>query len=300
MAIRAAPKKQPSAKQTEISKTANDAFWAALHGNHYDDIPRVKELLQQAYLTDPFDATTTAHLGFLHVWRVSERDRMPELKATVTDDLILSQAYFAEAVEMTQDPRYIGFLAGMELAIGSTHKDQRMLRTGYFRMEQAVKDFPEFNLFSRGYSKSQFPKDSDFFKRGLEDMWVNIENCFVGKLDRKDPDYTPFMSQMTTVGPKRVCWNSWMVPHNHEGFALNLGDMLVKAGDTKAAKRMYENAKLSETYEKWPYKDLLEQRLEKLDENVEVFRRPIDQQPKDRKLMFASGASCSGCHSTLE
>lgn len=296
MAINAAPKKKAATVQSEQSLKANGLFWEALHQGRYEQLGEVKELLQRAYLADPFDAVTTAHLGFLHIWRVSERARLSEPKASVTDELLLSQRYFAEAVEMTGDPRFLGFLAGSELANGSIHKDERLLRQGFFRMKDAVKQYPEFNLFARGYSASQFAYDSERFKNGLADMWSNIDFCFDGQLDKQNPDYTPFMSQETTVGTKRVCWNGWIAPHNHEGFALNLGDMLTKAGEVQAARRMYENAKLSKTYADWPYRDVLEQRLAHLEENVEVFRRPLDQQPKEQRLMFGSHFSCGGCH----
>jgi len=37
--------------------------------------------------------------------------------------------------------------------------------------------------------------------------------------------------------------------------------MLLKAGDSKTAEKIYANAKLSKTYEQWPYKNVLEKRL---------------------------------------
>ncbi len=296
IAIGAAKPKKANPVQSEQSKAANDFFWVALHGGKYEALPEVIETLQRAYLADPFDAITTAHLGFAHIWAAAERTRLEPIPATVTDHLLLSQRYFAEAVEMTGDPRFVGFLAGAELANGSIHKDERLLRQGYFRMKDAVAAYPEFNLFSRGYSASSAAVDSERFKQGLEDMWSNVAFCFGDEVHRDNPDYTKVMSSETQVGPKRVCWNGWIAPHNHEGFALNLGDMLVKAGDLKAARRMYENAKLSKTYAQWPYRDLLEQRLAQLDENAVLFRKPTDEVPKERRMMFSSGANCSGCH----
>lgn len=296
MAINAAPKKKANPVQSAFSKKANDAFWAALHGGHYADIPRVKELLQRAYMEDPFDAVTTAHLGFLHVWKISERGRLEQVQASITDEMLLSQRYFHEAVEMTDDPRFMGFLAGAELANGTIHKDEKLIRQGYFRMKDAVERFPEFNLFARGYGGSAQPVDSERFKKGLEDMWANVEFCFGERVKRDDPDYAPVMHEETTVGPKRVCWNGWIAPHNHEGFALNLGDYLVRAGDKKAAKRMYENAKLSKTYGDWPYREVLEKRLEQLDENAVLWSKPSAEWPKDRQVMFGSTFSCGGCH----
>lgn len=300
IAISAAPPKKASPAQSPQSKEANDAFWSALHAGAYDQIPAVKEQLQRAYLADPFDAVTTAHLGFLHLWRIAERERLEQPQASLTDDMLLSERYFREAVEMTHDPRYLGFLAGTELANGTIHKDERVLRTGFFRMNDAVAAFPQFNLFSRGYGRSGFAYDSERYKQGVEDMWTNIESCFGSKLDRTNPDYTPFMVQETTEGEKRVCWNGWIAPHNHEGFALNLGDMLVKQGDVKAARRMYENAKLSKTYAKWPYRDTLEQRIADAEANVEYFRLPADKQPKGHRMMFNSQMNCSGCHADAQ
>ena len=296
IAINAAPKKKPTLVQSDHSKLVNDVFWAALHGGQYDQLPSVLEQLTQAYLADPNDAITTAHLGFAYIWQISERARSAEKRATITADLVLSERFFAEAVEMTGDPRFAGFLAGAQMAVGTVHKDERKLREGFFRMKDAVAAFPEFNLFARGYSGAGQPIDSDRFKQGLNDMWANMDFCFGRSLPHDNPDYTPVMSMQTEVGPKRVCWNGWIAPHNHEGFALNLGDMLTKAGETRAARVMYNNAKLSPTYDQWPYRAVLEKRLEQLDENVGLFRQKPDEIPADRRMMNASGFSCGACH----
>ncbi|MFT3835686.1 MAG: hypothetical protein QM723_01645 [Myxococcaceae bacterium] len=296
MAINAAPKKQANPVQSDFSLQANEHFWAALHGGRYEELPDVIEHLQRAYVTDPTDAKSAAHLGFAHIWRVSERARSTERRAVITQDLVLSEYYFHDAVEMTQDPRFEGFLAGSQLAVGTVFKSERKVREGYFRMKDAVSRFPEFNLFARSYSAVTQPVDSERFKQGLADFWANIDYCLDGKLDHAHPDYAPLMSLATTTGPKRVCWNGWIAPHNHEGFALAFGDLLVKAGQLEQAKVMYANAKLSSTYALWPFREVLEKRLEQIDENAQLFRQPEDQIPVERKTMFASTMNCVGCH----
>jgi hypothetical protein len=55
----------------------------------------------------------------------------------------------------------------------------------------------------------------------------------------------------TQTGKKRPCSNSWIAPHNFEGFFLNMGGMIVKQGDTATARRVYANARLSKTYDAW-------------------------------------------------
>ena len=82
-----------------------------------------------------------------------------------------------------------------------------------------------------------------------------------------------YMRLETKEGPRRVCWNSWIAPHNFEGFFLNFGDMLVKAGQPELAVSMYRNAQLAREYATWPYKAVLEARIRDAAKNVEAFRR---------------------------
>jgi hypothetical protein len=62
-------------------------------------------------------------------------------------------------------------------------------------------------------------------------QWHTLDKCIEGKIDRANPDYSPYMAKETTEGKKRACWNSWITPHNLEGFFVNMGDMLVKSGN---------------------------------------------------------------------
>jgi len=115
------------------------------------------------------------------------------------------------------------------------------------------------------------------------------------RIDRANPDYARYMRLETKDGPKRVCWNSWIAPHNFEGFFLNLGDMLVKAGEPDRAVIMYRNAMLTPDYAQWPYKGVLEQRIAQATRNVEVFRRK--DPPRDGPaMMVRSTYACMGCH----
>ncbi len=85
-----------------------------------------------------------------------------------------------------------------------------------------------------------------------------------------------------------------------------MGDMIVKQGDPATARRVYANAKLSKTYEAWPFKRILKDRIAQADENVALFRdvlddrvaRPGKGQPVDktRTMMISSPFACTGCH----
>lgn len=143
---------------------------------------------------------------------------------------------------------------------------------------------------------SRLPFDSEHFIEALEWQWRTLDECAETKIDRKNPDFSPYLSLKTTQGRKRVCWNSWLAPHNFEGFFMNMGDMLVKAGDLETARKIYTNAKLSETYPQWKYKEELERRIAEMNLNVPAFRAEPTRMNRDRRMMFNSKISCVACH----
>jgi hypothetical protein len=295
IAVMAAPKKEASTTRSEAASKTDDLFWNTFHNGEYDKIQSTLEVLTAAYLQAPNDAKTAAHIAWLHNWRIAERARLGSPPATITDDTIVARRYFQEAVNLDpSDARYLGFLAGHTLAEGTLHKDERLKRQGYFMMLDAIKAWPEFNLFTGGYVFSRLPAESPQFREGLEWQWQTLDICIEGRLDRANPDYTHYMAKETTEGKKRVCWNSWIAPHNLEGFFLNMGDMLVKSGDWQTAQKIYANAKLSRTYATWRYRSVLEERIDRAKEHIVLFNAP-DGVPSAR-MMINSAFSCTACH----
>lgn len=243
LAVWAAPAKQPSAARTGAAVEADKLFWKTLHAGRYDRIPDVLTALKAAYLENPRDAVTAAHVGWMHTWRLGERARQAALRPDVTDDAVLARKYFEEAVRLDPgEARYLGFYAGLLMAEGTIHKDDTMIRQGFYAMKDAVRAWPEFNYFTAGYTASGQPVESERFREALEQQWLTLDVCTGQKVDRANPNYARYMSLETKEGPRRVCWNSWIAPHNFEGFFLNFGDMLVKAGQPALAVAMYRNA----------------------------------------------------------
>ena len=119
--------------------------------------------------------------------------------------------------------------------------------------------------------------------------------CVGEKVDRAAAGWAKYLKLETTTGPKRACWNSWIAPHNFEGFFLNLGDMLVKQGDAATARRVYAYAKLSKTYAQWPFRSVLEGRIAQAEENIALFRNPKPGE-RTRTMMAHSAFSCMVCH----
>lgn len=296
IAVALAPGKTADARRSELAIRADTMFWDAFHAGRYDDIPVVLDALTAAYLQNPRDAQTAAHIAFSHVWALNELARRDARSASATDGIVLSRKYFAEASRLAPaDERYKGFLAGMELAEGSVHADEQLSRRGYFDLMKAIDGWPEFNLFTAGYVLSRLPYTDEKYAQAVAYQWRNLDACAGERVDRGTARYDQYMTKETTTGVKRACWNSWIAPHNFEGFFLNMGDMLVKQGDPARARRVYANARLSKSYATWPFKTVLDDRIANADRNVELFRMAVRGE-QTRTIMIMSTFACVACH----
>jgi hypothetical protein len=295
IAVMLAPAKKATSTRSESALRADELFWRTFHGGAYDEIPRVLALLTASYLETPSDAVTAAHIAWLHNWRMAERERLSSVPATITDDVMLARRYFEEAFRLDpSDARVLAFLAGHTVAEGTLHKDERLVRRGYFMLLEAIDAWPEFSLFTAGYVMSRLPADSPRFKEGLEWQWRTLDVCVQERFDRTNPDYARYLRLETKTGPKRACWNSRIAPHNLEGFFLNMGDMLVKSGDWQSAQKIYANAKRLPDYTTWPFAGVLEARIAQAQENVAAFNGAPGAPA--RPIMINSPFACMACH----
>jgi len=298
IAEKTAPAKQPASSRSEAAVKADALFWQTLHSGRYERIQSVLEALTGAYISNPNDAVTAAHIGWMHIWRLAESGRLDQVPATITDDAVLARRYFQEAVSLNpHDARFLGFLASATLAEGAIHKDEKITRRGYYLMLDAITAWPEFNLFTGGYVLSRAPVNSKQYKQALQWQWEDLDVCVNARVDRTNPTFAKYLGLETTQGLKRACWNSWIAPHNFEGFFLNMGDMLVKAGDWQTAQIIYADVKLSPAYERWKFHDVLEERIADAQRNVAVFGATTTAPDKRREPMMAeSPFSCMACH----
>lgn len=300
LAVMTTPKKRPISSQNKLADLAEKTFWDTLHQGRYDNIPYTTQLLTAAYLQNPNDPKLAAHLGFIHIWKIAERNRIKNNKSTIVNHIVLADKYFSDAVELDpNDARYLGFLGVSQLVEGKIFNDERQQTRGYFTLKKAISDWPQFNYFTAGYPMSVLPADTDYFKKGLEWQWETLDKCAGQRINRTNPDFSMYMKFETQEGPQRVCWNSWITPYNFEGFFLNMGDMLVKQGNVQTAIKIYNNAKLARNYPSWPYRWLLENRIKQAQENVVAFNRPVANNQTvspEKVVVFNSGYGCMMCH----
>jgi len=175
IAVQIAPKKPAAKSRSEAALKADELFGKTFHGGEYQTISNALEVLTAAYLQTPNDAITSAHIAWLHNWRISEHARMESVPATITDDIMLARRYFQDVVKLDpSEARYLGFLAGHILAEGNLHKDEQLARQGYFMLLDSIKAWPEFNLFTGGYVMSIDPASKLVMVQTSVDQKVEI------------------------------------------------------------------------------------------------------------------------------
>ena len=285
------PAKVATHQRSAAALAADQLFWHTFHGGDYKAIQPALEAGTAAYLQTPGDAITASHIGWLHIWRVAERARVPAAPATITDDVILARRYFEESVRLEpHDPRTQGFLASAMMSEGQVEGDARLTLRGYLAMHDAVRAWPAFNLFTAGYVLSDRPLQSAQFREALDDQWKNLDACAGSRIDRSHPGFSKFMDK---IKDRRACLNTSAAPHNIEGFFLNMGDMLVRTGQWRLAQEIYADAKLSPQYAAWPFGAILEDRIRNAQRNVVPFGSGGD---RTNPLMVDSAFSCMACH----
>ncbi len=306
-ALSSTPDKTVRASETPLARSAQQTFWEGFHAGRYAELPESLRLLTAAYLETPNDPELARLLGLAHLWNVSERERVQTPDPRVTDSAILSERYLQEAYRLEpKDGRLPGFIGVLRLALGSINDDPKLTTDGYLTIQDGVSAYPEFNLFVLSVGLSQLPAGSERFNESVEAMWHNFEVCANVTVSRDDTALArlPALNQtfldraarnQLSDGVRRACTNTQIAPYNLEGFFMHWGDVLVKQGRTAAARTIYGLAKMTPTYQSWPYRAILEDHVANLEARAVAYKNPDPtQQPE---LVVASSAmACVVCH----
>jgi len=289
-------------ERTEQAIEADESFWDFTHGKDYQRFNHVLDSLNEAQLRDPKDVYTTAHIAWTNFWAFAEGVG----KGIAQPDNVLqymqnAEQSFAKAHELApNEPRILGFLGYARLALGGTTDNIDLIVKGQADVARSIELWPEWGLFGAAYGlDARSPYNSPQFEQALGYYWTNMDVCANTQVDRQYPDWAAYVGEPVLQGPDRACWNSWIAPYNGEGFFLVVGDALVKAGNIEVARIIYNNAKLYDNYNSWPYRDFLERRINNINENIENFRQPIaPNQPADPEtsLLVRTRISCAICH----
>ena len=284
-------------------------FWKVYHGNQYSQIPQVQQQLQNALDRDPGNSTLYALLGAAHFWHIGEYTRDPNPNtAVLQQDLPNAVDLFDKALEIdyygkhligyVNDDHLPGYLGITTVHLGQQNSDSETIQKGDQILDFAAYQFPEFNNFNRWAAHNTDPKDSDSYKKALDSLWQALDACAAAHVDRANPDLKPYLYLQTAAGRKKACWSEGtLAPHSFEGFMLNLGNGLVKAGQIEAAKVMFANARYADHYAEWPYRQYLESVA-----NSDLGTRAAlyaDSDPSNDPPLAVPNRGCSYCHATV-
>ena len=297
-----------SSAQDQTSAAITD-FWKIYHGNDYDAIPQAQNELSAAIQNDPKNPTLYALLGATHFWHVGEDTRDPvKDDPTLVADMGNAVDLFGKALQLDyysphpigyiNDDHLPGYLGITTFHFGQQNNDPSLLTKGDQILDFAVYEFPEFNNFNRWAAHLYDARDSDSYKKGLDSLWMALDNCVGGTIDRTNPDIGPYLNLVTSVGRKKACWwDNNIAPYAFEGIVLNLGNGLVKSGQVEQAKVVFNNARYAKNYGSWPYKSYLEQEI-----NSNLYARSAmyaDSDPSKDPPLTVPNRSCSYCHATV-
>ena len=291
------------------SQAAINDFWAAYHGNDYAAIPQVQTELEQALENDSDNPTLYAILGATHFWHIGEaaRDRNPQDPA-LAGDMPEAVSNFSKALDLDyyskhpigyiNDDHLPGYRGITTVHLGQMTNDPALTAKGDQTLNFAAYEFPEFNNFNRWAAHNTEAKDSPAYQGALDSLWQGIDACIGGTLDRQNPDLKPYLHLFTSVGRKRACWwDGEIAPYSFEGYMLNLGNGLVKAGQVQAARVVYHNAHYAANYNSWPYRNVLEA-VEASDLNARAALY-ADQDSQNDPPLGVPNRGCSYCHAKV-
>ena len=294
------------------SRPAIEKFWTIYHGNDYAGIAEVQKELKTAIQSDPDNPTLYALLGATHFWHVGEASRDPNALAdqnVFAQDMPTAASLFQKALDLDyysphaigyiNDDHLPGYLGITTVHAGQEYQDANLIAKGDGILDFAAYQFPEFNNFNRWAAHLTDSKDSDTYKKALDSLWQGLDACAESKVDRNNPDLKPYLNLVTSVGRKKACWwEGEIAPYSFEGYMLNLGNGLVKAGQIDAARVMFANAKYAGNYATWPYRDVLEA-IAASDLNARAALYAADANPKNAPPLSVPNRSCVYCHATV-
>lgn len=284
---------QAAAEPLDPSSTAIRDVHAALYSADYDSIGKVMAELNDVVTNSPDDRDAVLFSALVRMWKVGEAKRDPNFGVAAQAPVALEALdLFKKARDMNPDdariPSWIGF---METRIGEAAGSQSVIDQGKADLDAATQNFATFTHFVRGIALLDRAHDDPVLATAPDDIWSVLEACGF-TVDRANPDFA--YPTKPLAPPAQICRDTTIARHNWKGFFLHAGDIFTKAGDAKTATAMWQNAKKSPTFDKWPFAADVEDRIAHADERAALL---TDDDPSNDPELFVQGEHvCVGCH----
>lgn len=243
---------------------------------------------------DPTNYRNTFIYGAANFWWIAEAGR-PD--AGVDPLLIISLAIpnilssFPDVVQ--HDPKGA---PGASALLGAFLSDAGFdKKAGSALIDSAAKYAPHVGLFQQMWIRRFAAADDSTTAQSVAYGFKWWEWCLGAPIDHNNPDFTGKVKPPTN-GPYGFCWGSARVPHGYEGAWMIFGDLLVKSGNLKAARRAYENATLGVNYSRWKHRSDLEQRL--ASDLTQRYATYGSHDPANWATIGNTSYGCTQCHAS--
>lgn len=255
--------------------------WELLRSGDLDSRGEMIEQLTDAASEHPNEQEFALLLGLASLWRVAEPLSLESLDPFLSLDTIqVAQKELERAYAMCPtDHRIPAWLGPIKIRMGRMLEDDALVKEGFAVLNKGIEHYPGFVLFSKLLVYADLPASDPEFMKAIDAVRENAVYCG---------------SVATGLSRDPACNNHPHAAHNIEGSAVFLGDMYAKAQDRAAALAAYQSAKAVPTWSSWDYRDLLEERISKLDARMTALATPAADD--DLEPAWASQIQCSLCH----
>ncbi len=297
------------------------AFWDAFNGNHYDALGGVIQGLEAELAKPPTsdsagnDAWLPLTAGLAYLWQSAEAGRDPAFSpAQAQSNVTRALALLSEAsVRNPTDRRADSFTGAIKINLGRAllevpvpdvqAQGRSLLVDGNSILNKANAQWPEFHGFTYAFVRASSPRaTAQELDESIAGTVSSMQYCF-GPQVRYDGatqialDVTSSVRRpQETSGFRRVCGNSWMVPHSSEGFFLIMGDIFARRGrpaDLIAARQLYGNATVAKSFATWGFRSMLQDRMKSVEARAKAYK---DGDPANDPFLGPRVSQCVVCH----
>jgi hypothetical protein len=299
------------------AKMLFDAFAA----DRYDLIPVIiaafETELAKPPTNDPAgnDQWLPLAAGLTYLWQSAESARDPSFTpAQAQANINKASANLAQAsARNPTDKRVDSFTGAININLGRAlinvpvpevqAQGRALFAEGNRVLNAAYNQWPEFHGFTYSFVRATAPAPTaQELDEAIAGVVTGMQYCFgsevqynggsVIELDVRSKVRRGFESG----GFRRVCGNSWIVPHSSEGFFLLMGDVFARRGrpaDLRAAKQLYRNATASPSFNSWGFKSTLINRILGVEARAALYQ---DADPTNDPFIGPKVSQCVVCH----
>jgi hypothetical protein len=223
----------------------------------------------------------------MHLWRAVGSDAP---LAQQFNDVSPALKLLERGHELNPNEPHIGpFLGITQMGFGNVANDDKWREKGRKTIEDSIPLYAPYVNGVLMQGLGAVPRNHPYFADATKVVRSVFEGCGGSHAQRAELSITyPKSSALGT------CWNGGIVSHVWEGAQLIAGDIFVKAGDAEQGRRLYNAAKLSPTYDHWPFRQVLDRRISEADERMALYLDGDDT--NDPPTWMDEHRLCVGCH----